>query len=184
MHVFICCILLIGTTVLRCSGATGIGTASVVATASHADDSGLDDFDFESETAMMHRTADADADDDSIDDGVGNGNGDSDYASVETSDANQLDSVVLFDDAMDDVEPDSFSEKEKRIKSALLHSTTDKRNRRIFTQILPILRSLSKQQRTTLAALISAQLSLDPGQELSFSQVNFIQSFSFCALCK
>lgn len=174
MHVSICCILLIGTSMLRCSGATGIGTASVVATASNSDNSELDDFDFESETAMMHRTADVDADDDSID-RVGNGNGDSDYASVETSDANQLDSVVLFDDAMDDVEPDSFSEKEKRIKSALLHSTTDKRNRRIFTQILPILRSLSKQQRTTLAALISAQLSLDPGQELSFSQVNKIK---------
>jgi hypothetical protein len=176
MHVFICCILLIGTSALQCNGASGIGTASVVATAttSNGDDSELDDFDFESDTTMMHQNGG-----DGID-SVGNGNGDSDYASVETSDANQLDSVVLFDDVMEDAEPDSFSEKEKRIKSALLHSTTDKRNRRIFTQILPILRSLSKQQRTTLAALISAQLSLDPGQELSFSQVNFIDCFRFC----
>lgn len=110
------------------------------------DDSELEDFDFESETTVQ-----------------------GDYASVETSDANRLDSVF---DEMEDVGPDSFSEKEKRIKYALLRSTSDKRNRRIFTQILPILRSLSKPQRTALAALISAQLSLEPDSELSFGQVN------------
>lgn len=118
-----------------------IGTVLQVGTAETTDDIELDGFDFESETTM---------------------HGDA------TNNVNQLNTVF---DAMEDDEPDSFSEKEKRIKLALLRSTSEKRNRRIFTQILPILRSLSKTQRTAMAALIAAQLSLEPGQELSLSQV-------------
>lgn len=106
------------------------------------DDIELDGFDFESDTTMHGDALDK---------------------------VNQLNTVF---DVMENDEPDSFSEKEKRIKLALLRSTSDIRNRRIFTQLLPILRSLSKTQRTAMAALIVGQLSLEPGQELSLSQVN------------
>lgn len=166
MHSFIC-ILLIGTVLLfiganaaaatdvnsAAAGSVAIATPAPIAT---TDDSELDDFDFESDSAIGSAIPMRD---------------DEDYASAdETSDANHLNSMF---DGMADVEPDSFSEKEKRIKTALLKSTGDKRNRQIFTQILPILRSLSKSQRTALAALVSAQLSLEAGQELSFDQVCF-----------
>lgn len=171
MHIIIC-ILLIGT---LCSTATSSEADNVDATTVAAVyatpatittivDSDLDDFDFESDAAIESAIPFRDHNDDAT-------ATEDDYANANDNgpnDANQLDS--LFDD-MEDVETDSFSEKEKRIKTALLKSTGDKRNTRIFTQILPILRGLSKSQRTALAALVSAQLSLEPGQELSFEQV-------------
>lgn len=85
-------------------------------------------------------------------------------------------SIEKMDSMIDNIaEEDSntFAEKEKRIRDALLRSTKDKQNIRTFTQILPILRSLSKPQRLALAAIISAQSSAKPGAELSLDQVRF-----------
>lgn len=84
----------------------------------------------------------------------------------------RMDTDRLIEDMADD-EPSSFTEKEKRIRNALLRSTKDQRNRREFSQIFPILRSLSKQQRLALAALVSAQTSAKAGAELDLAQVNF-----------
>lgn len=105
----------------------------------------LHDFDFESEPAGAQ----------------------DDYSNVEPNDGNKLDAV--FDDLN---EPDSFAEKEKRIRNALLRSTTDKNNSRMLTQILPILRSMSRPQKTALVAIVSAQASMSKGSELSFEQVS------------
>lgn len=53
----------------------------------------------------------------------------------------------------------TINEKEKRLREALLRITADKENRQTLTQILPILRGLSKSQRTVLAAIVTAQAS-------------------------
>lgn len=77
--------------------------------------------------------------------------------------------MVLSEMAED--EPTTFNEKEKRIRDALLRSTQDVRNRRTLSQVLPILRSISKPQRLALAALISAQTTAKAGDELNLKQV-------------
>lgn len=79
-------------------------------------------------------------------------------------------------------EPQMFNEKEKRVRDVLLKSTHDTRNRRTFSEMLPILRSLSKQQRLTLAALITAQTNIKSGESLDLKQVcknkKYISKFS------
>lgn len=80
-----------------------------------------------------------------------------------------IENIVMSEMAED--EPQMFNEKEKRVRDALLKSTHDTRNRRTFSEMLPILRSLSKQQRLTLAALISAQTNIKSGKSLDLKQV-------------
>lgn len=80
---------------------------------------------------------------------------------------------------MADEEPMSFNEKELRIRDALLRVTQDARNRRTISEVIPILRSMSKQQRLALAALVTAQTSARSGdEELNLKQVcNIFFSF-------
>lgn len=78
-------------------------------------------------------------------------------------------------DVMDDVTGDeigtvnAFAEKEQQIRGALQRAT--KQGGRKFTEILPIMRTLSKPQKVVLASLISAQITASSGKELNFKQV-------------
>lgn len=81
-----------------------------------------------------------------------------------------IESIVMREMAED--EPPAFNEKEKRVRDALLRSTQDARNRRTFSEVLPILRSLTRQQRLTLAALVSAQTNVKSGKSFDLKQVS------------
>lgn len=66
----------------------------------------------------------------------------------------------------------SLGTKEKRIRSALLLSTSDKKNRRLVSQLLPILRGLSRPQKMALVAIVSAQVDQKNGMDnLSIDEV-------------
>lgn len=80
-----------------------------------------------------------------------------------------IERVVMSEMAED--EPQRFNEKEKRVRDALIRSTQDVRNRRTISEVLPILRSLSKQQRLALAALISAKTNAKSNDDLDLKQV-------------
>lgn len=82
---------------------------------------------------------------------------------------------------MAEEEPLAFNEKELRIRDALLRATQDARNRRTLSEVIPILRSMSKKQRLALAALITAQTSARSGdEELNLKQVRiFSHSMPF-----
>lgn len=75
-------------------------------------------------------------------------------------------------DDVDEQPAVSFVEKEKRVRDALARITMNPNNRQTMTQILPILRSLSTAQRTTLAAIVMAQASQHDGNELNYEQVS------------
>lgn len=80
-----------------------------------------------------------------------------------------FDRMMLRDMAED--EPESFNEKEQRVRDALIRSTQDVRSQRKLYEVLPILRSLSKEQRLTLAALIAAQTNIKSAKSLDLNQV-------------
>lgn len=81
---------------------------------------------------------------------------------------------------MAEEEPLAFNEKELRIRYALMRATQDARNRRTLSEVIPILRSMSKQQRLALVALITAQTSARSGdEELNLKQVCKIFHCSF-----
>lgn len=95
--------------------------------------------------------------------------------------------TMLRDMAED--EPEYFNEKEQRVRDALLRSTQDVRSQRTLYDMLPILRSLSREQRLTLAALIATQTShgksaksLDLDQVCKRNKTHFV-NFSLCFCC-
>lgn len=77
--------------------------------------------------------------------------------------------MMLHDMAED--EPEYFNEKELHIRDALLRSTQDVRTQRTLSELLPILKSLTKAQRLTLATLISTQTNAKSGKSLDVKQV-------------
>lgn len=90
--------------------------------------------------------------------------------------------MMLRDMAED--EPEYFNEKEQRIRDALIRSSQDVRSQRKLYEMLPILRSLSREQRLTLAALIATQTNLKSAKSLDLNQVwkkivNFFLIFIF-----
>ena len=68
-----------------------------------------------------------------------------------------------------------FAAKELKIRNAVLRATKNELYTRKFAQILPIMRSLSKQQRVVLASLITAQASAAPGAGLNLAQVYYFE---------
>lgn len=94
---------------------------------------------------------------------------------------------TLLDD-LDDVETESdpvavnFHTKEQKVRAALMKAWANLKLRQKFAEILPILRMLSSQQRTALAALVSAQVNAKPGRELNLNQVNQAIQVSLCSL--
>lgn len=81
-----------------------------------------------------------------------------------------VEQIILDETAHDPSE--SFDEKEKQIRDTLLRSTSDIRNRNKLSQVLPILRSMSREQRLAMAALIATQASARSGEELDLKQVS------------
>lgn len=77
--------------------------------------------------------------------------------------------TMLRDMAED--EPEFFTDRELRIREALLRSTQDVRSQRTLSKILPVLQSLTEAQRLTLTALIAAQSNTKTGKSLDLSQV-------------
>lgn len=75
-----------------------------------------------------------------------------------------------------DVEPPkagTFDKRQKIVSKALTKALHDKTMRRRFTEIMPILRILSGQQKLALSALISTQVNAKAGHELKYDQVCF-----------
>lgn len=106
-------------------------------------------------------------------------NGDMTSAASNSNNSNKIDDIILDDDLVSVAaataahESNSFVEKEKRIRNALFRSTSDKNNWHTMTQLLPILRSLSKPQKMALFAIVSAQADMRNGNELSYKQVSY-----------
>lgn len=69
--------------------------------------------------------------------------------------------------------PHAMAAKEQHIRGALQRATQNAAFRRQFVQMVPIVRSLSRQQRLVLASLINAQVGAAPGKALSMQQVGF-----------
>lgn len=67
----------------------------------------------------------------------------------------------------------AMAAKEQHIRGALQRATQNAAFRRQFVQMVPIVRSLSRQQRLVLASLINAQVGAAPGKALSMQQVGF-----------
>lgn len=72
---------------------------------------------------------------------------------------------------MAEEEPEYFTDRELRIRDALLRSTQDARSQRALSEMLPILQSLTAAQRLTLAVLIAAQTNTKSGKSLELSEV-------------
>lgn len=89
---------------------------------------------------------------------------------------------VNWEDASGDNKRNAFEAKEKRIRNSLVQATKDTTYMKKFAHILPIMRSLTKQQRLVLAALISAQTSArSNGDVMNLAQVS-VHSLILCSL--
>lgn len=96
------------------------------------------------------------------------------YSSRELRDIEEM----LIDDTAQDV-PESLELKEKEIRDALLRSTSNKSNQKKLSQVVPILRSMSREQRLAMAALIATQATARSGEELDLKQVSKNFPFRF-----
>lgn len=74
---------------------------------------------------------------------------------------------------------DAFEAKEQRIRDSLAQATKDSAYKKKFAQIMPIMRTLTKQQRLVLASLISAQTSArSSANVMNFAQVSWVLIFN------
>lgn len=88
-------------------------------------------------------------------------------------DADKLQSNTLtLEDQSSESHDYPFDWREKILKNALSKALTNAALRQKFVEVMPILRVLSPQQRLTLSALISTQISTKPGSELKLDQVS------------
>lgn len=79
------------------------------------------------------------------------------------------------DENENDNERNAFDVNQQRIRNSLVRAIKDKTYTKNFAQILPIMRTLTKQQRLVLASLISAQTSArSSGNVMNLAQVSFI----------
>lgn len=105
-------------------------------------------------------------------DGVAANNGDFSDTVLKSDGIDRID-VNWDGDAADDDEGNAFDAKEQRVRNSLVRATKDSNYIKKFAQILPIMRTLTKQQRLVLAALISAQTSARSNENvMNFSQVS------------
>lgn len=84
--------------------------------------------------------------------------------------SNMLDFSVDLDEPEPEVPP--FDWREKALRTALAKALGDEGLRQKFTEVMPILRVLSHQQRLALSALISAQMNAKKGHDLKLEQVS------------
>lgn len=80
-----------------------------------------------------------------------------------------VDNFVNLD--MESPKPGAFHKGQKLVSRALTKALRDRTMRRRFTEIMPILRLLSGQQKLALSALISTQVQSKTGHELKYEQV-------------
>lgn len=71
----------------------------------------------------------------------------------------------------DEEEVLDFHQKELRLRKVLLRALAVGDLKRKFSEVMPMLRVMSKKQKTTLAALITAQVNAKDGRELTLDQV-------------
>jgi hypothetical protein len=83
----------------------------------------------------------------------------------------------LDDTGFPDDDQNDFKEKEQRLKKVLLKALSVGELRRKFSEVMPMLRVMSKSQRVTLAALITAQVNARNGKTLTLEQVNILMDF-------
>lgn len=77
----------------------------------------------------------------------------------------------FIDDNSDDFEPEfDIATKEKNIQRTLFKALAAKELKYKFSEVLPLLRNLNKQQRMVFASIISAQLS-NKGKRLTLDEV-------------
>lgn len=89
---------------------------------------------------------------------------------------------VNWEDSTVDNNRNAFDAKEQRIRNSLVQATKEVTYMKKFTQILPIIRTLTKQQRLVLASLISAQVSARSngnGNVMNLAQVSCNLVFKF-----
>ncbi len=109
-------------------------------------------------------------------DGVNNSEKFSKSAGIDRIDVN-LEEPSAGDD---DSDSNAFDAKEQRIRDSLAQATKDVHYKKKFAQLLPIMRTLTKQQRLVLASLISAQTSArSSGNVMNFAQVSCFYLFMF-----
>lgn len=73
---------------------------------------------------------------------------------------------------------DAFAAKEQHVRDSLVRATKDITYRKQLTHILPIMRTLTKEQRLVLASLITAKTSgRSSGNSMSFAQVSSLYLF-------
>lgn len=65
----------------------------------------------------------------------------------------------------------NFKEKEQKLRKVLMKALSVGELRSKFSEVMPMLRAMSKSQRVTLAALITAQINARNGNTLSLDQV-------------
>lgn len=83
----------------------------------------------------------------------------------------------FFIDDDEDVEPEyDIVKKEKKIQRTLFKALADKELKYKFSEVIPLLRNLNKQQRMVFASIISAQLS-GKGKRLKFEEVSKVPKF-------
>ncbi|KAH8242056.1 hypothetical protein KR026_000193 [Drosophila bipectinata] len=86
--------------------------------------------------------------------------------------SNMLDFSVDLDEPEPELPP--FDWREKALRTALAKALGDEGLRQKFTEVMPILRVLSHQQRLALSALISAQMNAKKGHDLKLEQVRMM----------
>lgn len=87
----------------------------------------------------------------------------------DASTIDSLENFVNFD--VESPKVGAFSKNQKLVSKALTKALRDKTMRRRFTEVMPILRILSSQQKLALSALISTQVLSKAGHELKYDQV-------------
>lgn len=85
--------------------------------------------------------------------------------------SNMLDFSVDLDEPEPERQMPPFDWRERALRNALAKALADEGLRQKFTEVMPILRVLSSQQRLALSALISAQMNAKKGHDLKLEQV-------------
>ncbi|XP_058833573.1 neurotrophin 1 [Topomyia yanbarensis] len=82
-------------------------------------------------------------------------------------------SFELMDDVdfVDDIEVSNFQRKQAAMRQIMTRAFANREMQRKFAEVLPLLKVMTKQQKTTLAALISAQVNSREGYTMSLEQV-------------
>lgn len=101
--------------------------------------------------------------------GVGGGGGPLLMEDDDTS-FDMMDDVDFVEDAAES----NFQRKQAAMRRIMLRAFANRDMQRKFGQVLPLLKVMSKPQKATLAALISAQVNSKEGKTLSLEQVSLI----------